>query len=858
MRLSVVIPCYNEHNTIKNLVMAVKASPIQNKEIVIVDDCSMDGTREILKKEIEPLVDKIIYHDVNEGKGAALRTGFKYVTGDIVVIQDADLEYNPREYPRLIAPIVEGKADVVYGSRFIGGQERRGLYFWHMVGNRFLTLLSNAFTNLNLTDMETCYKIFRRDVIQQIDIKESRFGFEPEITAKIARMNLRIYEIGISYSGRTYAQKIISFMIFHTQKSEHSLQSFIFISLLLILVTSAVYWQIQKFNFINYDDNEYVFNNPYVKNGVTIDSIIWAFSNAHSSNWHPLTWLSHMLDRQMFGLWAGGHHLTSLFFHIVNSLLLFFIFRKMTGNLWQSAFMAALFALHPLHVQSVAWVSERKDVLSGFFWMLTLWAYACCYVRRPGLTAYMLVLVFYTFGLMSKPMVVTLPFVLLLLDYWPLNRLRVDGDGKDLRTKISWLLLEKIPLFILSAASAGITIIVQRQSGALRSFDVIPLTDRLANILISYVNYIIKFVYPVKLAIFYPYPNGISGWKLAASAVILAAISWAAIKHINRKPWFIVAWLWFLGTLVPVIGLVQVGIQSMADRYMYLPMIGLIIPVAWGIPELLSKWQYKKMILSVSAACVIIIFFWNTRTQLAYWSDTYTLFNRALAVTENNFFAYNVLGDELALKGNYKTAEKFFLTALKIKPNDFDALERLGQLAYRNKKYDQAITYYSKALALNPSDPEIYNKLGIVFFSKQLFEQAREKFETAVRLNPKFDEAYYNLGLVDSKQGKISEATINYQMAMALRPNYADAHKSLADILFSQGDMAQALKHYSEALRLHPDDAPTHYNIGVILFQQQQIKEADKHFHKAIEIDPSYEKAKIALSMTRNMLGTNH
>jgi glycosyltransferase involved in cell wall biosynthesis len=206
MRLSVVIPCYNEHNTIKNLVMAVKASPIQNKEIVIVDDCSMDGTREILKKEIEPLVDKIIYHDVNEGKGAALRTGFKYVTGDIVVIQDADLEYNPREYPRLIAPIVEGKADVVYGSRFIGGQERRVLYFWHMVGNRFLTLLSNAFTNLNLTDMETCYKIFRRDVIQQIDIKESRFGFEPEITAKIARMNLRIYEIGISYSGRTYAE----------------------------------------------------------------------------------------------------------------------------------------------------------------------------------------------------------------------------------------------------------------------------------------------------------------------------------------------------------------------------------------------------------------------------------------------------------------------------------------------------------------------------------------------------------------------------------------------------------------------------------------------------------------------------
>jgi len=547
-----------------------------------------------------------------------------------------------------------------------------------------------------------------------------------------------------------------------TRDFERHKISFFFISLLLILVTTAAYWQVQRFNFINYDDNEYVYENLHIQNGVTFDSIIWAFTHAHSNNWHPLTWLSHILDWQMFGLWAGGHHLTSLFFHIVNSLLLFFVFRKMTGNLWQSAFVAAIFALHPLHVQSVAWVSERKDVLSAFFWMLTLWAYVR-YVRRPGWPGFMLVLVFYISGLMSKSMVITLPFVLMLLDYWPLNRLQINESGKNLHVKIAGLLREKIPLFILTAASAGITIIVQHQSGALKSFDVIPATDRLANALISYVNYIIKFVYPVKLAIFYPYPDGIPGWKIAASIVILTAISLTAIKLMRRKPWFIVGWFWFIGTLIPVIGLVQVGMQSMADRYMYLPMIGLIIPVAWGIPELLCRWHYKKTILSVSAGCVIIIFFWNTRTQLAYWTDTYTLFNRALAVTENNFFAYNVMGHELARKGDYKTAEKYLQNVLRLKPDDIDAMKGLGQLAYQSKDDDQAVHYYSKALSINPSDPEIYNKLGVVFFSKDMLEQAREKFETAVRLNPQFDEAYYNLGLAYSKQRKATEAIINYQ-----------------------------------------------------------------------------------------------
>lgn len=563
----------------------------------------------------------------------------------------------------------------------------------------------------------------------------------------------------------------------------------------------------------------------------------------------------------------------------------------MTGNIWQSAFLAVLFALHPLHVQSVAWISERKDMLSAFFWMLTIGAYVR-YARRPGWAAYVMVMFFFILGLMSKPMVVTLPFVLLLLDYWPLKRLRPDESGKNLRLKITGLLQEKIPLFILAAASAGITIIVQHQSGAVKSFDVIPLSDRLANALTSYVSYIIKFVYPLKLAAFYPYPNIVSGWKIVASIVMLSALSWTAIKLMHRKPWFFVGWLWFIGTLVPVIGLVQVGIQSMADRYMYLPMIGLLIPVTWEIPEILSKYHHRKVVLSVSAAFIIMSLFGISRFQLAFWTDTYTLFNRARTVTENNFFAYNVVGKELALKGDYKTAEKYLLTVLTIKPDDANALHGLGELAYHNKNYDkalsyyqkallvrpndnkiiymigellyksgkpdQAINYYSKVLISNPSDPKIYNKLGIVFLSKHSFDKARDQFKSAVRFNPGFDEAYYNIGLVASKQGKYNDALINYKKAISINPDYNIAHKSLADLLFSSGNMAQAFKHYSEALRINPDDASTHYNIGVILYQQQQIRESSKHFIKALQIDNTYEKAKIALTMTNNILGSNN
>jgi tetratricopeptide (TPR) repeat protein len=409
--------------------------------------------------------------------------------------------------------------------------------------------------------------------------------------------------------------------------------------------------------------------------------------------------------------------------------------------------------------------------------------------------------------------------------------------------------------------------------------------------LVAYVLYLYKMIWPVDLAIFYPFPDSIPIWQPIGAIIILIVVTGFALLRSKSKPYLIIGWLWFLGVLFPVIGLIQGGLwPALANRWAYVPFIGIFIIFAWGIPELLSKWHYRKTVLSVSAACVMIILFWGTRTQLGYWTDTNTLFNRALAVTENNFLAYGLVGSELAKKGEYKTAEKYLLTALRIRPDDTNAMTGLGQVAYQTKennkalayyqksllfrpsnakimciicdlliktgKLDKAVDYYSDALVLKPSEPEIYNKLGTVFFSKHMLEQAREKFETAVRLDPRFDEAYYNLGLVALKQGEINNALNNYKKAISINPDYGNAHKSLADLLFSQGDLVHAIEHYSEALRINPDDATTHFNIGVILFQQQQIKAADEHFSKAVQIDTTYEKAKIALAMTKNILGS--
>lgn len=674
----------------------------------------------------------------------------------------------------------------------------------------------------------------------------------------------------------------------------------------LCILTIAAYWPVKEYPFIGYDDGAYVFSNSKVTSGLTVQNILWAFSLSDATleegqyYWHPLALISHMTDVQLFGVDPHMHHMSNLFFHTLNTILLFLIFSLMTGDFLKCFFMAVLFGLHPMNIESVAWIAERKNLLSATFWMITILTYVV-YAKKPSIPRYLLVFFALGCGLMAKTNIAVLPCALLLLDYWPLKRMKC-APGPTINTHIkrlpkppfvktsAWqLVFEKIPLLLLSFAAIRISTLMLQGHSQVISSAAHPLSIRIENAVVSYGVYLYKMIWPVDLAVFYPFPDTIPAWQIIGAIIFLTVVTGLTLAKAKAKPYLIIGWLWFLGVLFPLIGLVQVGQwPALADRHAYVPMIGIFIIIAWGIPDLLSRWPFKKTILVLPAACLIIVLFWGTRIQLGFWTDTYTLFNRALAITENNFLAYRLVGKELARKGDYKTAEKYYLSALSVKPDDADAMLDMGELAYENNEYDKAmeyyqkallflpwkveifcmmgdlllktgkpdkaVDYYSEALVLKPSVPEIYNKLGVAFYSKQAFETARQKFETAVRLNPKFDKAYYNLGLVALKQGKINEATNNYKKAISIDPDYTDALKSLGDLSFSKEDMAEAFKYYSQVLQINPDDATTHYNIGVILFRQQQIKAADKHFYQALQIDDSYEKAQVALTMTKNIL----
>ena len=433
----------------------------------------------------------------------------------------------------------------------------------------------------------------------------------------------------------------------HSDTASGNKSAGIFICLILLVITFSVYWQIHTFDFIRFDDDQYVYGNPHVKTGVTMNNVIWAFTAFHSCNWHPLTWISHMIDCQFFGLNPGPHHVVNLAFHIINTLLLFLVFKKMTGGLWQSAFVAALFALHPLHVESVAWIAERKDVLSAFFWMLTIFVYEK-YARRPTVVRYFFVFLFFALGLMSKPMVVTLPFVLLLMDLWPLKRIRINHppDGKSThQINIMYrLILEKIPLFFLSAISSVITFYAQKSGQSVANLNLIPIHTRIANSLVSYATYIESMIWPTKLGVLYPYVFQQPVWKIMGACLIVIFISLLSVTTIRKIPYFFVGWLWYLGTLIPVIGLVQVGRQAMADRYTYIPFIGLFIIFAWGMSDFYGKIQKSRIAFASSAMIIVTVLTIVTWKQIGYWKNSILLFEHTLAVTSDNYLIHNNLG----------------------------------------------------------------------------------------------------------------------------------------------------------------------------------------------------------------------
>jgi tetratricopeptide (TPR) repeat protein len=499
----------------------------------------------------------------------------------------------------------------------------------------------------------------------------------------------------------------------------------------LIVIVVVVYMQAGNHEFLNFDDNVYVTSNPHVASGITGENIIWAFTSFDESNWHPITWLSHMTDVQFYGMNPRGHHLTNVAIHAISTVILFLLLFRLTGSRWQSSFVAALFALHPLHVESVAWVAERKDVLCAFFWFFTLFLYSeYAAKRKPAL--YILALFSFVLGLMSKPMLVTLPVVMLMMDYWPLGRFRskdreeglcqLSGSGPPLMA----LVIEKIPFFACSLLSSVATIIAQHSGGAMKSLDAIPFLLRIENALIAYVKYIGKTFWPHDLAVLYPLPLSFPLWQVICSLLVLLLVSAATVWARHRHPYLVVGWFWFLVSLLPVIGLIQVGGQSMADRYSYIPLIGLFIMAAWGVPDLTRGLKHREGILSLLAGTVIITTAALTWQQLGYWRDNFSLYRHTLQVTAGNYVIHNNLGNAFANKWDLDAAIQEFYEALRINPNYSDAHYNLGMAFAIKGNLDAAIQELREALRINPGNAKALFNLGVALDQKRWQDEAKK------------------------------------------------------------------------------------------------------------------------------------
>ncbi len=648
------------------------------------------------------------------------------------------------------------------------------------------------------------------------------------------------------------------------------------VCLFLTLAISVVYWQIKTHPFVSFDDYSYIIENPHVRTGMTTENIRWAFTATYASNWHPLTWISHMADCQLFGLNAGRHHLVNVFFHIANTILLFLILNRMTRALWQSAFVAALFALHPLHVESVAWAAERKDVLSTLFWMLTMGAYAF-YVEQPSTRRYLPTLLFFALGLMAKPMLVTLPFVLLLLDYWPLKRLprlsqenqqpaalqvreskkqkkkpkgqvqEIMPAGKLTAAKNAWpmirhLLWEKTPFFLLAALSSIITVYAQR--GAIGTLETLPFGIRLQNALISYARYMVKMFWPLDLAVFYPLPPLWPSWMMMGSIASLAAITWLAVITVKRHPYLMAGWLWYLGTLIPVIGIVQVGKQSLADRYTYIPLIGLFIMLAWGIPAALRVLPFRRVSLVAATVAALSTLLIMTGNQLKYWQNSMTLFEHAIEVTQNNSTAHAALAGAFIDQGQKEEAIKQLQKALRINPDEVTANINMGHLLLKQGKTEEAIFYFQRALRTDPRHPVAHYNMANALLSKGMIGEAIFHFQEAVRINPDYAEAHYNMGNALASEGRNEEAIAHFRGALRIHPHLVDAHNNLGLLLASGGRTEEAIAHLREAVRTKPDYARAYKNLGVILLSQDKVDEAIVCFQSALKIQPDDSKTR--------------
>lgn len=618
----------------------------------------------------------------------------------------------------------------------------------------------------------------------------------------------------------------------------------------LVAVTLAVFAPTRRFPLVDYDDIDYIADNPHVRAGLTWSGVKWAFTTGHMANWHPLTWLSHMLDVQLFGDDAGAYHAVSLLFHLLNTLLLFGVLRKMTGSLQRSAFVAALFAVHPMHVESVAWVAERKDVLSTFFWLLTMWAYVS-WVREPRAWRYALLLLWFALGLASKPMLVTLPCALLLLDVWPLRRV-VVGEAP----RRAWLRLvtEKLPLFGLAAASSVVTYVAQRRAGAMQSFEALSLPVRIANAILAYGTYLKKLVVPSELGLLYPYQRYLPVVTVIAVFIALTAVSVVAVRSARGRPYLAMGWFWFLGTLVPVIGIVQVGKQPMADRYTYVPSIGLFIAVVWGLSELL-RLNLPRQALAAASVLVVALYTWAARRQVEYWHSGVELWEHTIAVTEDNYLAHNNLGFDLAREGRPLEAIPHYEEAIRLSPRLSGVRSNAALALLALGRTDEAITQFEDELRLTPENYLVRANIGFALSRQGRLQEAIKQLTEAIRLKSDYVEAHNALGLALARTNDLQGAKAHYREALRFKPDFAEAHNNLGAALASEGKLDDAIVEFTEATRLKPDYVDAHNNLGVALSTQGKYDAAITQFRDALRVDASYAKARYGLGLALQRQG---
>jgi tetratricopeptide (TPR) repeat protein len=609
-----------------------------------------------------------------------------------------------------------------------------------------------------------------------------------------------------------------------TRSSNFSMDRRFIVCLLLLLSTLAIYGKVRHYEFNNFDDNIYVTNNPVVRSGLNAASLRWSFNYTlkDGNYWQPLTWLSHMLDVSLYGMNAGRHHMSNVFFHLLSTMLLFLAFGRMTGAIWRSAFVAALFALHPINVESVAWIAERKNVLSTFFWMLTLLFYAG-YHHRPGILRYLAVIFAFGLGLLAKPMLVTLPFVLLLLDFWPLKRIvfkRSEGFPAAIALR---LIFEKLPLFILSALSVYLSSASVKGMGNVISLENLPMKLRLANALVAYVKYIGKLIWPYPLAVFYPFPERIPLWQPLTALALLLFISIFVFCTLKQKPYLAVGWLWYLGTLIPVIGLVQVGMwPAMADRWAYVPTVGLFIMLSWGVAEIASRWRYRRVVLaclSVSALTALLVL---SYFQINHWRDSVSLFEHGIQATGGTWKMHNNLASALNARG----------------------------------RSSEAIWHYKQALELDPPEPEaVHYNLAIALTSMGRLQEAISQYDEAIRINPDYADAHVNLGVALARLGKTVEASRHYFEALRVNPNFVQANYNLGNLLLAQGETDAAISRYSKAVHINPLFAESYNGLGLALMQTGKLEQAVICFRKAAKLSPAFKDALRNLKLAESLSG---